>query len=153
MPKISLVALLMLAAPLAAGADAGNSLNGVRIGASDVTALAKFYQTALGMHEVQRMQNPQFTQIMLDFGATPEAAKANPAPDLVLRSRPSDEIAHDMGHLVFNVSDLDAAVERVKAAGGRIEREPFAFGNSGIRIAMALDPAGNHFELLQPAKR
>jgi predicted enzyme related to lactoylglutathione lyase len=142
---------LLLVAPIASPAD--NSLNGVRIGAKDVTALARFYQAAFGMHEVQRMQNPQFTQIMLDFGATAEAAKANSAPDLVLRSRASDEITHDMGHVVFNVSTIDAAVTAVKAGGGRIEREPFAFGNTGIRIAMAIDPAGNHFELLQAAPR
>ena len=142
---------LLLAAPLLAVAD--NSLNGVRIGAKDVAALARFYQAALGMHEVQRMENPQFTQIMLDFGATAAAARANPAPDLVLRSRASDDITHDMGHVVFNVSDLEAVVKAVKAAGGHIEREPFAFGNSGMRLAFARDPAGNHFELLQPAQR
>lgn len=149
MRKTCLLALLLVA-PLAM---ADNSLNGVRIGARDVAALAKFYQTVLGMHEVQRMQNPQFTQIMLDFGATEAAAKANPAPDLVLRSRESDDIAHDMGHVVFNVSDVDAVAKAVKAAGGHIEREPFAFGNTGIRIAMARDPAGNHFELLQQPAR
>jgi predicted enzyme related to lactoylglutathione lyase len=149
--KTTIAATLLLAtAPLAGTSLADNAINGVRIGARDVAALAKFYQSVLGMHEVQRMQNPQFTQIMLDFGATPEAARANPAPDLVLRSRASDDTGDDLGHVVFNVVDLDAAVKAVKAAGGRIEREPFAFGNMGMRIAMAADPAGNHFEMIQP---
>lgn len=150
--KTSLAVLLLFAPPLSAVAFADASINGVRIGAKDVAALAQFYRTALGMHEVQRMQNPQFTQIMLDFGATPEAARANPAPDLVLRSRPADDIAHDMGHVVFTVTDLDAAVKAVRDAGGRIEREPFASGSTGMRIAMAVDTAGNHFELIQPAR-
>ncbi|MDQ1303409.1 MAG: hypothetical protein QG595_1392, partial [Pseudomonadota bacterium] len=35
---------------------------------------------------------------------------------------------------------------------GRIEREPFGLGNTGTRIAMAVDTAGNHFELIQPAR-
>lgn len=148
----SLAALLIVMPPLSSAAFADAAINGVRIGAQDVAALARFYQTALGMHEVQRMQNPQFTQILLDFGATPEAARANPGPELVLRSRPSDDIAHDMGHVVFTVNDLDAAVKAVRDAGGRIEREPFALGNTGTRIALAVDTAGNHFELIQPAR-
>ncbi len=148
----SLAALLIVMPPLSSVAFANAAINGVRIGAQDVAALARFYQTALGMHEVQRMQNPQFTQILLDFGATPEAARANPGPELVLRSRPSDDIAHDMGHVVFTVNDLDAAVKAVRDAGGRIEREPFALGNTGTRIALAVDTAGNHFELIQPAR-
>ncbi len=150
--RISLAAWLIVMPSLSAVAFADISINGVRIGAKDVAALAQFYRAALGMHEVQRMQNPQFTQIMLDFGATPEAARANPAPELVLRSRPSDDIAHDMGHVVFTVTDLDAVVQAVRNAGGRIEREPFALGNTGTRIAMAVDTAGNHFELIQPAR-
>jgi len=98
---------LLLAAPLLA--VAGNSLNGVRIGANDVAALARSCQAVLGMHEVQRVENPQFTQVRLDFGA--------------------------------------------HAAGGQVERELFAFSNTGMRIAFARDPAGNHFELLQSVQR
>lgn len=149
----SLLPVLALGSLMAGAAQADTAISGVRIGAKDVSALSRFYQAAFGMHEVQRMQNPQFTQIMLDFGATPEAAKANPAPDLVLRSRASDDEAGEMGHVVFTVTGLDAVVAAVRSAGGRIEREPFAFGNTGIRIAMAIDPAGNHFELLEPPKR
>ena len=49
---------------------AGVSLNGVRIGAKDVLAVEKFYQSAFGMQEVQRIQTPEFIEVMLNFGAT-----------------------------------------------------------------------------------
>jgi predicted enzyme related to lactoylglutathione lyase len=39
----------------------------------------------------------------------------------------------------------------VKAAGGKITREPSTFGNTGIRICMAADPAGNQIEMIQNA--
>ena len=133
----------------AAAANAGVSLNGVRIGARDVAALAKFYQTAFGMHEVQRIHTPEFLEIMLNFGTGVEAAKANPAGDLVIMQRPADDGKDTMAHVVFDVTDMAASVKALKAAGGKMEREPFAFGNTGILIGMAIDPAGNHFELIQ----
>lgn len=143
----------LLAALLVTASQAGVSLNGVRIGAKDVTALAKFYQTAFGMFEVQRIQTPQMLEIMLDFGATAEAAKANTGADVVIMQRAADDGADTMAHVVFNVTDIDAVVKAVKAAGGKMEREPFVFGNTGIRIGMGIDPAGNHFEMIQAPKR
>lgn len=143
----------LLAALLVTASQAGVSLNGVRIGAKDVTALAKFYQTAFGMFEVQRIQTPQMLEIMLDFGATAEAAKANTCADVVIMQRAADDGADTMAHVVFNVTDIDAVVKAVKAAGGKMEREPFVFGNTGIRIGMGIDPAGNHFEMIQAPKR
>ena len=140
-------------AMVTAAASAGVSLNGVRIGAKDVATLARFYQTALGMHEVQRIQTPEFLEIMLNFGASVDAAKANTAGDLVIMQRPADDGKDSMPHVVFDVTDMAATVKALKAAGGRMEREPFEFANTGILIGMAIDPAGNHFELIQQPRR
>jgi predicted enzyme related to lactoylglutathione lyase len=139
----------LAASSLAAAPVSGVTLNGVRIGARDVAALAKFYQAAFGMHEVQRIQTPQFLEIMLDFGATVEAAKANAGGDVVIMQRASDDGTDTMAHVVFTVTNMDAVVAAAKAAGARFEREPFAYGDTGIRIGMGIDPAGNHFELIQ----
>jgi predicted enzyme related to lactoylglutathione lyase len=130
-------------------ASAGTTLNGVRVGAKDPAALARFYQTVFGMFEVQRIQTPQMLEIMLDFGASAEAAKANTGADVVIMQRAADDGADTLPHIVFNVTEMDALVKAIKAAGGKMEREPFEFGKSGIRIGMAIDPAGNHFELIQ----
>lgn len=143
------LAALLCATPVMAAEPAGIWLNGVRIGARDVASLAKFYQAAFGMHEVQRIQTPQFLEIMLDFGATPEAARANTGADVVIMQRASDDGQDTMAHVIFTVTDMDSTVAAVKAAGGRMEREPFSYGNTGIRIGMGIDPAGNHFELIQ----
>ena len=152
------IAALLLASTLpivamSAAMAAGITLNGIRVGAKDVVALAKFYQSAFGMFEVQRIQNPQMLEIMLDFGATAEAAKANAGADVVIMQRAADDGADTMAHLIFTVTDMDAVVKAIKAAGGKMERDPFEYGNTGIRIGMGIDPAGNHFEMLQFAKR
>ena len=154
--RIRLASLLLAATlpivAMSAAMAAGITLNGIRVGAKDVVALAKFYQSAFGMFEVQRIQNPQMLEIMLDFGATAEAAKANAGADVVIMQRAADDGADTMAHLIFTVTDMDAVVKAIKAAGGKMERDPFEYGNTGIRIGMGIDPAGNHFEMLQFAK-
>jgi predicted enzyme related to lactoylglutathione lyase len=149
--SLKLAALALFAVP----AFADVSLNGVRVLAKDPVAIAKFYQTTFGMQEVQRIQNPNMTEIMLNFGATPAAAKANRAKlgggDIVIMSRASDDVKDDAAHIVLNVTDMAGTVAKLKAAGGKMEREPFEFGNTGIKIGMAIDPAGNHIELIQGA--
>jgi predicted enzyme related to lactoylglutathione lyase len=150
---ISLIAGALSATMLCLAATAGTTLNGVRVGAKDVAQLASFYQTVFGMHEVQRIQTPQFLEIMLDFGTSAEAARANTGADVVIMQRATDDGADTMAHIVFNVSDMDGLVKAIKAAGGRMERDPFEYGNTGIRIGMGIDPAGNHFEMIQAPQR
>jgi len=142
-------AAAMAALMLVATAHADTTLNGSRIGAKDVAATAKFYQAAFGLHEVQRIQTPEFLEIMLDFGATAAAAKANTGADVVIMQRAEDDGKDTMAHVIFTVTDMKGVVAAVKKAGGRMEREPFEFGNTGIMIGMGIDPAGNHFELIQ----
>jgi predicted enzyme related to lactoylglutathione lyase len=143
------LAMVLGAACSLAAAPAGTTINGVRIGAKDVAALARFYQSAFGLHEVQRIQTPQMLEIMLDFGATPAAAKANTGADVVIMQREADDGKDTMAHLIFTVTDIEGVVKSIKAAGGKMEREPFQYGNTGIWIGLCIDPAGNHFELLQ----
>jgi predicted enzyme related to lactoylglutathione lyase len=128
------------------GARAGVTLNSARVGAADVAALEKFYETAFGMQEVQKIGN---NEVMLNFGDSVAAAKANPAAQLVIMHRDSDEQKDTMAHVIFNVTDMKATVAAIMAAGGKMDRAPFVFGNTGITIGLGVDPAGNHFEMLQ----
>jgi predicted enzyme related to lactoylglutathione lyase len=131
---------------------AGITMNAVRVGAKDVAATAKFYQTAFGMHEVQRISQPNFLEIMLNFGATPEAAKASKGAQVVIMQRAADDGSDTMAHVIFEVADVQAVVKAAVAAGAKAERAPFKFQDTWI--GMLIDPAGNHIELLQfpPAK-
>jgi predicted enzyme related to lactoylglutathione lyase len=140
---------LCAAALVTLSAQAGVTINSTRIGAVDVEALEKFYKSAFGMQEVQRIAQPKSLEVMLNFGDTVAAAKANPASQLVILHRESDEQKDTMAHLIFNVTDMKATVAAIIAAGGKMERDPFVFGNTGITIGLGLDPAGNHFEMLQ----
>ena len=137
----------------AAAAHADVTLNSVRVAAVDTVALAKFYETAFAMQEVNRIGAPAGPEIFVNFGATVAAAKAVTAPPVVLMHRDSDAAQDPVPHVIFNVTDMNATVAAVKKAGGSMQGEPRPFGNTGIVIGIAIDPAGNRIELIQRAAR
>lgn len=134
---------------LASAAHAQVTLNSVRIGAQDPIALAKFYEAAFGMWEVNRINVPGGPEIFVNFGATIDAAKANKNEPIVITHRDSDDLKDPIAHVILNVKDMAATVAAVKAAGGSMAGDPRAFGNTGIVIGIAIDPAGNRLELIQ----
>jgi predicted enzyme related to lactoylglutathione lyase len=134
---------------LAGFAQADVSLNAARIGAEDVAALATFYESAFGLKEVNRLEFPGTIEIMLNFGSSVDAAKANAAAEIVIMHRDSDALADAVPHIILNVTDAAATAAAVKAAGGTMDGDPRPFGNSGMMIGFARDPAGNRIELIQ----
>jgi predicted enzyme related to lactoylglutathione lyase len=143
-------AITLFAALLSASAaHAQVSLDSVRVAAKDTITLAKFYQAAFGMQEVNRIENPGGTEIFVNFGATVEAAKANKNPQLIVFHRDSDDLKDPIPHLIFNVKDMAATVSAVKAAGGTMTGDPRPFGKTGIVLGFAIDPVGNRIELIQ----
>ena len=145
------IATLVLCGVLAltAPARADVTLNSVRIGAVNTEALAKFYQSAFGMQEVNRLQAGGGPEIFLNFGATADAAKANPGLRLVIMHRDSDDLKDPVPHIIFNVTDMTATVAALKAAGGSMAGDARPFGNTGMVIGIAIDPVGNRIELIQ----
>jgi len=134
---------------LASAAHAQVTLNSVRVGAKDTVALAKFYQAAFGMQEVNRINAAGGPEIFVNFGATVEAAKANKSEPIVIMHRDSDELKDPIPHVILNVKDMTATVAAIKAAGGSMDGDARPYGNTGIVIGMAIDPAGNRLELIQ----
>jgi len=136
---------------VSAAAHAQVTLNSVRVAAADTVALAKFYQSAFGMQEVNRIDVPGGPEIFVNFGATPEAAKAISGVPIVIMHRDSDAVKDPIAHVILNVSDMNATVTAIKAAGGSMNGEPRPFRNTGVIIGIAVDPAGNRIELIQRA--
>jgi len=143
--RIAICAALLLAS----AAQAQVSLNSVRLGAKDTVALAKFYQAAFGMQEVNRIDAAGGPEIFVNFGATVDAAKANKSEPVVLMHRDSDDLKDPIAHVIFNVKDMTATVAAIKAAGGSMAGDPRPYGNTGIVIGIAIDPAGNRLEMIQ----
>src|SRR3954451_16775343 len=96
-------------------ARAQTTVMAVRLGATDVVALAKFYDAAFGLKEIDRVGNPA-TEIIMRSGASVAEAKAGASPEFLVAKR--DGAANDtMQHAIFRVSDIAATVAAAKAAG------------------------------------
>jgi predicted enzyme related to lactoylglutathione lyase len=150
MKRLYTTALAAYAALLLAGsAHAQVSLNSVRVGAKDSVALAKFYQSAFGMQEVNRIDSPGGPEVFVNFGATVDAAKANKSEPIVIMHRDSDDMKDPIAHVILNVKDMAATVKAIKAAGGSMTGDPRPYGNTGIVIGIAIDPVGNRIEMIQ----
>jgi predicted enzyme related to lactoylglutathione lyase len=150
MKRIYTTAITVSAALLlASAAHAQVTLNSVRIGAKDSVALAKFYQAAFGMYEVNRIDAQGGPEIFVNFGATIENAKANKSEPIVIIHRDSDDIKDPVAHVILNVKNMAATVASIKTAGGSMAGDPRPFGNTGVVIGIAIDPAGNRIELIQ----
>jgi predicted enzyme related to lactoylglutathione lyase len=150
MNQVRLIAMGTFAALMVGvAAHADVMLNSVRVGAVNTVALAKFYQAAFGMQEVNRIETPAGPEVFVNFGAAADAAKANRNPPIVIMHRDSDAVADPIAHVIFNVTDMTATVAAIKAAGGSMTGDPRPFRDSGIIIGIAIDPAGNRIEMIQ----
>jgi predicted enzyme related to lactoylglutathione lyase len=153
MSNVARFAFSALAAlAVALGAEAAVTLNSARVGGPDVEALGKFYAAAFGLKEINRLPTSSGPELFFNFGDSVDAAKANTAAQIVIMH--ADANANDpVPHLIFNVSDAAATAEAVKKAGGKMASDPKPFGNTGIVIGIAIDPAGNRIELIQRPQR
>ena len=137
---------------LASAVQGGVTLNAARVGGPDVEALGKFYAAAFGLKEINRLPMRDGPELFFNFGDSVDAAKANTAAQVVIMH--ADANANDsVPHLIFNVTDAAATADAVKKAGGKMASEPKPFGNTGIVIGIAVDPAGNRIELIQRPQR
>lgn len=136
-------------------AEADNTVLAVRLGASDVPALAKFYETAFGLKEIDHVGEPP-TEIIMRYGATVEAAKAGSSPEFLVALREDGESPGTMAYAIFKVSDISATLAAAKAAGATVMGDVVTvpIGGAPIQIATLTDPDGNVLEIMElPAGR
>jgi predicted enzyme related to lactoylglutathione lyase len=134
-------------------AQADVTVMAVRLGANDVVALAKFYETAFGLKEIDRVGQPA-TEIIMRYGATVAAAKAGTSPEFLVQKREAGAGKESMAHAIFHVSDIAATVAAAKAAGAKMEGDvaTVPIGGAPIKIATLVDPDGNVIELMELPK-
>jgi predicted enzyme related to lactoylglutathione lyase len=125
----------------------------VRLGAKDVVALAKFYDAAFGLKEIDRVGKPP-TEIIMRYGATTAAAKAGSSPEFLLARRDAGAANDPITHAIFHVSDIGATVLAAKAAGATLKGDvaSVSIGGMSLKTASLIDPDGNVLELMELPK-
>jgi predicted enzyme related to lactoylglutathione lyase len=147
------VILGLTAAIWLTGVHADVAVLAVRLGAQDVATLAKFYDAAFGLKEIDRVGKPP-TEIIMRYGATVAAAKAASSPEFLLARREPGAASDPIPHAVFHVSDISATVAAAKAAGATMKSEVASvpIGGMPVQIATLVDPDGNVLEIMQLPK-
>ena len=125
----------------------------VRLPAKDVAKLAKFYDTAFGLKQIDQVGTPP-TEIIMRFGATAAAAKAGTSPEFLIEKREGVTADGQMAHAIFHVSDVVATVAAAKAAGATVKTDVASvpIGNIMVKLATLTDPDGNVLELMELPK-
>ena len=124
-----------------------------RLGAKDVDSLAKFYEAAFGLKEIDRVGQPP-REIIMRYGATVAAAKAGSSPEFILERREPNAASDPIPHAVFHVSDIGATLAAAKAAGATMKGEvaSVSIGSTPVKVTTLVDPDGNVLELMELPK-
>lgn len=107
-----------------------------------------FYTGVLGMKLLRKQDYPdgRFTLAFVGYG--PEAS--NTVIELTHNwDTESYDLGNGFGHVALGVDDIYGACERIKAAGGKVVREPGPMKHGTTVIAFVEDPDGYKIELIE----
>lgn len=108
----------------------------------DLEKSIAFYQKALGLTEVRRVEKPDFTLVYLGDGQTAHSLELTWLKD---RTEPYD-LGENEFHIAFVVDDYQKAYELHK------DMDCICYENPGMGIYFIADPDGYWLEVI-PAKR
>jgi lactoylglutathione lyase len=119
----------------------------LRVG--DLERSIAFYTEVLGMRLMRRKDYPagEFTLAFLGYQDESEAAALELTHNWGVTQY---QMGNAYGHLALEVDDVYAAVERIRARGGKIIREAGPMNAGNTIIAFVEDPDGYQIELLAP---
>ncbi|MBP7301818.1 MAG: lactoylglutathione lyase [Brachymonas sp.] len=120
----------------------------LRVG--DLQRSIDFYTQVIGMRLLRTSDNPeyQYKLAFLGFGNNPKHAEL----ELTYNYGVSQyDMGTAYGHIALGVPDAAAAVERIRAAGGKVTREAGPVKGGSTIIAFVQDPDGYKIELIESA--
>ena len=121
----------------------------LRVG--DLDRSLHFYTDILGMKLLRRRDYPdgKFTLAFVGYGDESDSSVIELTYNWGVDKY---ELGSAFGHIAIGVDDVYAAAERIRAAGGKIVREPGPMKGGTTVLAFVEDPDGYRIELL-PAQR
>jgi lactoylglutathione lyase len=120
----------------------------LRVG--DLQRAIDFYTRVLGMKLLRTTERPEqkYSLAFVGYGSNPDHAEI----ELTYNHGVSQyELGTAYGHIALGVDDAYATCEKIRAAGGKITREPGPVQGGATVIAFVTDPDGYKIELIQRA--
>ena len=124
----------------------------LRVG--DLQRSIDFYTEMIGMELLRTTERPEqkYTLAFVGFGGGNRNGEAE--LELTYNHGVSDyDLGSAYGHIAVGVDDVAATCERIRAAGGKITREPGPVKGGSTFIAFVEDPDGYKVELIETASR
>jgi len=118
----------------------------IRVG--DLEKAKRFYCESLGMKLLREKEYPdgKFTLSFLGYGSEDDTAVL----ELTYNWGTTGYTVGDAwGHVAIGTTDIAGAVERVRACGGKVTREPGPMKHGTTVIAFVQDPDGYKIELIE----
>jgi len=122
----------------------------LRVG--DLDRSIHFYTEVLGMQLISRKDYPdgKFTLAFVGYGKNPEHAELELTFNWGVTSY---ELGGAYGHIALGVDDIMKTCDQIRAAGGKITREPGPMKHGTTVIAFVQDPDGYKVELIESKSR
>ncbi|MDQ6958647.1 MAG: lactoylglutathione lyase [Mariprofundaceae bacterium] len=118
----------------------------LRVG--DLERSLAFYTDVLGMRLLRRKDYPggKFTLAFVGYGDESETAVIELTHNWETSSY---DPGNGFGHVAIGVDNIYKVCENIKAAGGKVVREPGPMKHGSTVIAFVEDPDGYQIELIQ----
>ena len=115
---------------------------------NDLEASKRFYCEVLGMKLLREKEYPdgKFTLAFVGYGDEDSSAVIELTYNW---GKTSYTLGDAFGHVAIGTEDIRAACEKIRAAGGKITREPGPMKHGTTLIAFVEDPNGYKIELIQ----
>ncbi len=121
----------------------------LRVG--DLQRAIDFYTRVLGMKLLRTTERPEqkYSLAFVGYGSNPDHAEI----ELTYNHGVDHyELGTAYGHIALGVDDAYATCDKIRAAGGKITREPGPVQGGSTVIAFVTDPDGYKIELIQRAQ-
>ena len=121
----------------------------LRVG--DLQRSIDFYSRVLGMKLLRTTERPEqkYSLAFVGYGSNPDHAEI----ELTYNHGVDHyELGTAYGHIALGVDDAYATCDKIRAAGGKITREPGPVQGGATVIAFVVDPDGYKIELIQRAE-
>lgn len=117
----------------------------LRVG--DLDRSLAFYTRVLGMKLLRKKEYPdgKFTLAFVGYGEESDTAVLELTYNWGVEKY---ELGTAYGHIALGVDDVYATVEKIRAAGGKVVREPGPMQHGSTVLAFVEDPDGYRIELL-----
>jgi lactoylglutathione lyase len=115
---------------------------------NDLDASKRFYCEVLGMKVLRENEYPdgKFTLCFVGYGNEDECAVIELTYNW---GKSSYTLGDAFGHVAIGTPDIRLACEKIRAAGGKITREPGPMKHGKTMIAFVEDPNGYKIELIE----